>query len=439
MTVLPNCSTPLSGEFAPIQQQFFVPFHYDVYFTDDLLQLENPMLANIISPLGLEETLAENLQTAPKVLTIVDDGLLQHSHLLGKIMAYAQAYSQQMALVATPLVVPGGETAKNTPALVDQLCHVMETWGLGRHSYVLVFGGGAVLDLVGYAAAMVHRGIRLIRVPTTVLGQNNAGGCVKNGINAFGKKDFLGTFAPPFAVINDFSFLMSLSDRDWRAGIAEAVKVALIKDRDFFEQIEQDAEALANRCMAAMKRLIYRCVQLQLEHIASSGDPFESGASHPLDFGHWSAHRLELMTHYRLRHGEALAIGIALDTLYSQLSGILLTEDALRILDTLQKLGFSLVVPELFHALDYPEHSQSFFRGLKDFQEYLGGQLAITLLWSIGQSIEVHEVVLQHYREAIVIVAELSLTNSNTSAMNLVIGPRTHDSPSFTMPSHVSH
>ena len=410
MNVLSDCSATSPEEFASIHQHFAVPSQYDVHFTDDLLQLDNPLLANIISTQDYSQAPRsgaplENEQQPPKVLAIVDDGLLKHSNLLGKIMAYAQAYSAQMTLVATPLTIPGGETAKNTPALVGQLCHVMDIRGLCRHSYVLVFGGGAVLDAVGYAAAIAHRGIRLIRVPTTVLAQNDSGVGVKNSINAFGKKNFLGTFAPPFAVINDFSFLATLSDRDWRSGIAEAVKVALIKDRSFFEQIEQDAEALANRCMAAMKRLVYRCAQIHLDHIASYGDPFESGSSRPLDFGHWSAHRLEHMTSYRLRHGEAVAIGIALDTMYSKLSGVLPEADAMRILYTLQKLGFDLAVPELFPYLDQPEHSESLFRGLKDFREHLGGQLTIVLLWGIGQSIEVHEVELRYYREAIAILA----------------------------------
>ncbi len=422
MAVLSNCSATSPEEFPSIHQYFSVPSQYNVHFTDDLLQLDNPLLANVISAQTYSQSSQAELQVRalseteneepvpvhtdiPKVLAIVDGGLLEHSHLLGKIMAYAQAYSAQMTLVAAPLTVPGGETAKNTPALIGQLCHVIDVRGLCRHSYVLVFGGGAVLDAVGYAAAIAHRGIRLIRVPTTVLAQNDSGVGVKTSINAFGKKNFLGTFTPPFAVINDFSFLETLSDRDWRAGIAEAVKVALIKDRSFFEQIDQDAEALANRCMAAMKRLVYRCAQIHLDHIASYGDPFEAGSSRPLDFGHWAAHRLEHMTQYRLRHGEAVAIGIALDTMYSHLSGVLPKQEAMRILYVLQKLGFDLAVPELFPYLDQPDHAQSLFRGLKEFREHLGGQLTIMLLWGIGQSVEVHEVNLSHYREAIAILA----------------------------------
>ena len=106
-------------------------------------------------------------------------------------------------------------------------------------------GGGALLDLAGLAAATAHRGVRHIRIPTTTLSQCDSGVGVKNGINAFGKKNFIGTFAPPFAVINDFDLLASLPARDKRAGYVEAVKVALIRDSAFFNQIERDADKLA--------------------------------------------------------------------------------------------------------------------------------------------------------------------------------------------------
>ncbi|MCV5942208.1 3-dehydroquinate synthase, partial [Escherichia coli] len=84
-------------------------------------------------------------------------------------------------------------------------------------------GGGAVLDMVGFAAATAHRGVRLVRVPTTVLAQNDSGVGVKNSVNAYGKKNWLGTFAPPYAVLNDLPFLTALEDRDWLGGLAEAV------------------------------------------------------------------------------------------------------------------------------------------------------------------------------------------------------------------------
>jgi 3-dehydroquinate synthase len=280
----------------------------------------------------------------------------------------------------------------------------IESADLDRHSYVAVIGGGAVTDTAGYAAAIAHRGIRLIRIPTTVLAQNDAAVGVKNGVNAYGKKNFLGTFVPPVAVLNDFSFLNTLDDRQWRAGISEAVKVALIKDASFFEELEANADALNSRDKKAMTSLIFRCAELHLEHIATSGDPFEQGSSRPLDFGHWVAHKLEQLTDYRLLHGEAVAIGIVLDTIYSQLLGYISEEECNRILNLFRACGFTLYVPELENFLDNPEKKQSVLHGLQEFREHLGGELTIMLLDEIGTGVEVHEVDLPQYRKAIEIL-----------------------------------
>ena len=188
---------------------------------------------------------------------------------------------------------------------------------MDRHSFALVLGGGAVQDAAGFAAATAHRGIRTVRMPTTVLSQNDSGVGVKNGVNRFGSKNFVGTFSPPFAVVNDASFLDRLPARDRVAGLAEALKVALIRDAAFFESLEGAADALASFDRDATEEVARRCAALHLRHIATGGDPFELGSARPLDFGHWAAHKLESMTAHELRHGEAVAIGIALDTRYS--------------------------------------------------------------------------------------------------------------------------
>ncbi|MCL6753682.1 3-dehydroquinate synthase [Nostoc sp. CCCryo 231-06] len=383
----------------PIHQRVSVTFNYEVYFTKNLFELKNPTLAQVITADG---------ETKPKkVVAIVDAGILQHQpELVKQLVAYTKFYAEIVAIAAEPMIISGGEAAKNDRNLVDQIHQQIEAAGLCRHCYVLAIGGGAVLDLVGYAAATAHRGIRLIRIPTTVLAQNDSGVGVKNGINAFGKKNFLGTFAPPYAVINDSAFLTSLDDRDWRSGIAEAVKVALIKDASFFDYIHSHSKALGRRDMDTMQQVIYRCAQLHLEHIANSGDPFEMGSSRPLDFGHWAAHKLEHLTNYRLRHGEAVAIGIALDSTYSYLVGLLDCSEWQQILSTLSALGFTLYVPELVEKLSQLEHPHCLFRGLTEFREHLGGELTLMLLQRIGKGVEVHEVDLFLYRQAISLLRE---------------------------------
>jgi 3-dehydroquinate synthase len=232
----------------------------------------------------------------------------------------------------------------------------------------------------------------LIRVPTTVLSQDASAVGVKNGINAFGTKNYFGTFAPPFAVINDSTFLETLEDRDWLGGVAEAVKAALIKDPGFFTVIEREAGALVARDSTVMQRIVRRSAALHLAHIANGGDPFELGSSRPLDFGHWAAHRLEHLTAHRLRHGEAVAIGLALDCTYSHLAGLLPESDWRRIIDLLLALRLPVDVPELGMHLDTPDHPRSVLRGLSEFREHLGGELTVMLLRRIGEAFDVHQI-----------------------------------------------
>ena len=370
-----------------LSQSFSVAFHYQVHFTQRLFDVENSLLKEVFLK-----------GTPAKLFFVVDQGVAEaHPQLLAEIRSYTDAHSNSLALFADPLVVPGGEAAKNDTKYLQQIIEAVDRYRIDRHSYIVAIGGGAVLDMVGLAAAVAHRGVRHIRIPTTVLSQNDSGVGVKNGVNYFGKKNFLGTFAPPYAVINDSAFLSTLDDRDWRAGIAEAIKVALIKDTSFWERLEQDAPALVNRDQEAMSYLIHRCADIHLQHIAG-GDPFEMGSSRPLDFGHWVAHKLEQLTDYQLRHGEAVAIGIALDVTYSHLKGMLSEADLHRIIKLLLQIGFDIYTPELAEP--------DLLRGLDEFQEHLGGQLTIMLLEEIGRGVEVHEMDKSLIQQAIGQLAE---------------------------------
>lgn len=389
-----------------INQTFSVSFNYEVHFTRNIFNATNPLFANTVQPV--------NNAAPKKVLIVLDEGLqVHHPDLFSHIQAYAKAFRSQIDLIPQPVTIPGGEVSKNNPSFIEAILEKVNIEKIDRHSYIAVIGGGAVVDTAGYAAGIAHRGIRLIRIPTTVLSQNDASVGVKNGVNAFGKKNFVGTFTPPYAVINDFDFLSTLEQRDWISGISEAVKVALLKDADFFSFIDEQASALTNRAQKPMEKLIYECARLHLEHISSSGDPFEMGSSRPLDFGHWSAHKLEQLTNYELRHGEAVAIGIALDVTYSYLDGTLSKNNWKKILDVLKRCGFRLFVPELMSHLDNPSHPCSLLHGLQEFREHLGGELTIMLLNGIGNGVEVNEVDFDHYRHAVGIleVMEKELVN----------------------------
>lgn len=373
--------------FAPIEQSFAITFNYKLYFTKNLFSVNNPLFKDVV--------LGYRSKTSVKMIFVVDEGVYQHhSNLLDHIKAYCNAHSETLQFT-TLLTVPGGETSKNDHGNVDQVLKIINDNHICRHSFVVVIGGGAVIDMAGYAAAIAHRGINLIRIPTTVLSQNDAAVGVKNGINTFGKKNFLGTFAPPYAIINDIQFLNTLEDRDWIAGISEAVKVALIKDSDFFDYIEQNAGHLRDRDMECMQHLIYRCAQIHMQHIAEGGDPFENGSSRPLDFGHWAAHKLEDMMAYRIRHGEAVAIGMVLDMTYAFLMGFLEKDILLRAIAVLEAVGFNLRIP-----LKNKKEIDHLLGGIEEFREHLGGQLTITLISSVGTKHDVHEIDRSKMREA---------------------------------------
>ena len=364
-----------------IERTISVSFRHRIHFTRNVFGLGNPVL---------KEALASESNQAPKVLVFLDESLHKaQPALVTQIEVWFANNPGCAKLVCPPIILEGGERVKNSYFHVSEIQSKIDRYHIDGHSYVIAVGGGAVLDLVGLAAATAHRGVRHIRLPTTTLSQDDSGVGVKNGMNAFGKKNFIGTFAVPWAVINDFELLASLSPRDKRAGYIEAVKVACIRDAEFFETIERDAVKLREFEPEAMERLIFRSAELHANHIATSGDPFEMGSARPLDFGHWAAHKLEQISEYNIRHGEAVAIGIALDVVYARRAGFLDAASAERILKLMENLGFDIFANELLHVDS--EGALMVLKGLEEFREHLGGRLTITLLSSIGCGFEIHE------------------------------------------------
>jgi 3-dehydroquinate synthase len=326
----------------------------------------------------------------PRVLVFADDQVINAMpNLQDNLRAYAHTHAEALDLAGDLIVLPGGESCKNDFTLVQQGWQAIHEAGLDRHSYVFVIGGGAVLDLVCFAASTAHRGIRHVRFPTTTLSQGDGGVGVKNGVNYFGKKNWVGSFAVPYAVVNDFAFLESLPSRGRRNGIIEAIKVSLIRDQAFFEEIELMADGLAALEPRALERVVQRSAELHVEHIATGGDPFELGSARPLDFGHWAAHKLEQITQFEVTHGEAVAIGMAVDLVYSVRKGILEAATAQRVLALVERIGFETYHPSLLSKGRSGE--PAILEGLEEFREHLGGELTVTLVPQIGQKVEVHD------------------------------------------------
>ncbi|NOR79797.1 MAG: 3-dehydroquinate synthase [Methyloprofundus sp.] len=357
-----------------VKQEFTIRYDYPVIFSSNVFNPDNKTFRNTLERAGKQQH---------RVFVIIDSSVIEaHPALISQINSYFSQHKDIMLQAGDCLSISGGELAKQGFHFINEIYQYIADEKICRHSFIVVIGGGAVIDAVGYAAATAHRGVRLIRFPTTVLAQNDAGLGVKNAINLNNRKNFIGTFSPPWAVINDYEFLRTLAIRDKRAGMAEAIKIALVKDKTFFDFMYQHRKSLACFEEQYVQKLINQCANLHLNHIATSGDPFEQGSARPLDFGHWLAHKLEELSGNELNHGEAVAIGIAVDSHYSYQIKWLAENELNLILELLTSLGFNLNAPVLKKVITET--------ALDEFRQHLGGGLTITLLRKIGLGKEVN-------------------------------------------------
>lgn len=354
-----------------------VPFSYSVIWTKNIFNKDNLSFLDAID--FNESTKKQNC------LFIVENTINDlHENLNCQIKGYTSYHNKYIKFLGYE-VFKGGELCKNLH-FVEKICKVFKEYKVCRHSFIIIIGGGSFIDAIGFAATITHRGLRQIRIPTTVLSQNDSAVGVKNAINAFNNKNFIGTFAPPFAVINDNQFLQTLSQRYIISGITEGIKVALIKDLKFFNWIVLNADKLKTSDSKELQYFIEKTANLHISHIENSGDPFEATAARPLDFGHWAAHKLEQMSNGTLLHGEAVSIGICIDAHYAKYLGYLSTSELEQIINLFKTLGLP-IYNELLTTLKNGE--LEVFEGINDFREHLGGELHITLPKTIGDSIQI--------------------------------------------------
>ena len=357
-----------------IRDDFEVGFSHRLLFTQSVFDAANPLLDEVLR--------FDPAAPRPGVVAVVDSGLAEATP--GMLDAIGRRFgAEALPELRDVITVRGGEEAKNDPGVIDLVLNAIDRHRIDRRSLLMVVGGGAVIDAVGFVASTAHRGVRLLRVASTVLGQLDAAIGVKNSVNRFGQKNFVGCFDVPVAVVCDEAMLATLPDRHWCSGFSEAVKIACLKDAAFLDTLDRDAERIRDRDAAAARPVIRRCAELHLHHITRGGDPFERNEARPLDFGHWAAHRLESLSHFEITHGEAVSIGIALDTIYSVLDGRLAEATGERIVDVLRRLGLPVHHPLL--------HDDRLLDGLEEFREHLGGRLTVTLLEDVGRPIDVHE------------------------------------------------
>ncbi len=235
------------------------------------------------------------------------------------------------------LEMPEGERFK-TLATVEALAEKLPTLGADRNAVILAFGGGVCGDVAGFLASMYMRGVELVQVPTTVLAQVDASVGGKTGVNLKAGKNLIGAFWQPRVVLIDPAVLSSLPDREFRAGLYEALKCGVIGNPELFRDFEEHRDKIAKRHPATIERLIAESVRLKA-HVVSV-DEKENGLRRVLNFGHTIGHALEAETGYRsLLHGEAVAWGMIAAAEVAAGVGKLNDADALRIREATRAVG----------------------------------------------------------------------------------------------------
>ncbi|OKH34561.1 hypothetical protein NIES2101_38770 [Calothrix sp. HK-06] len=390
----------------PIHQNVTVNVKYNVYLTTGLFNFKNPLLARFIA--------GKNADQPKQVLAIVDEELLRTwCRLLWQLDCYSKLYSNMFTLICKPLVVPK-EEVKTYIHWREQFHKLIEPVKLEQECYLLAIGGQNVLTLADYLVTSTYRQINLIRVPVTLMAPNYLGIGERNQTSKTIKN--INNFTLPYTVFNDFAFIKKMDETEWRSSIIEAIRLALMLDADFFEFLAENISALVARDVDIMQQAVHRYAKSCLTHFSTNSNPYIIRNFNPFDFGDWSISKLEKLTN-RLHSSEALAIGIALNSTYSYLIGMLSRLEWQKILKILVVLSFDLYVPELAQQADKLKNSSQ--SQISSTTEEKDG-LSLKLAQRIGKGTEVYEVNLSLYRQAIIMVQEFVENNPK-----LVITPTT--------------
>lgn len=271
------------------------------------------------------ERVINSLYQNPIIVT--DENIAKHH--LEKIQTLFNAKS---------IIVPAGEEHKN----LETVSHLWKAFlenGLDRKSTVIALGGGVIGDMTGFAASTYMRGIDWIGIPTTLLSMVDASVGGKTGFDLPEGKNLIGSFYPPKLVIADLSLLLTLTDRELRSGMAEVVKHGIISDPDLFSMCQHGMDWVN----ANLEEVVKRAMAVKIKVIEE--DPYEKGIRAALNLGHTVGHAVELVSKFELRHGEAIAIGTAVEARYAARVGLASQSTVEAIESTLSKLGLPIQIP----------------------------------------------------------------------------------------------
>lgn len=300
--------------------------------------------------------------------------LLSDEKLTATLAKNIQSFLKEGGVEVEIFSVPSGEIHKTreTKQMLEDLL-LEKKWG--RDSCFIALGGGMVTDLVGYLASTYCRGIPWIAIPTTLLGMVDASIGGKTGVNTPHGKNLIGTFYPPTAVFIDIAVLKTLPQEEWRNGVVEMIKHACIADKKLFQELQGATKNLFEDD-AQLLHLIEQSCSIKKNIVEK--DEREMGVREILNFGHTIGHALESLEHYRISHGEAVAMGMVLESQLAQRLGFLKEQDALAIVELLEAYQIPLRRPVL-------EQNENFLKQLQLDKKSKKGVPHYVLLREIGK------------------------------------------------------
>ena len=304
---------------------------YPIFVGNNLLQQSCELLKNYISN---------------KKIIIIYDNYFANKNLSNKFFEELIQSIRTETISVNLIGIPGGDKTKS----MSQLTNIIEkalSFEIDRDTIIIAFGGGVIGDIAGFAASILLRGINFIQIPTTLLSQVDSSVGGKTGVNGTLGKNLIGSFHQPLAVIADTIILKSLPNRELNAGFSEVIKYGLIKDKDFFEWLEENYTKILDYDDLKLKKIIIKSCSIKSDIVQD--DEKEYGERALLNLGHTFAHAIESFGSYdgKIIHGEAVAIGICMAFRFSFKLGLCIQSDLERVINIFQKSKLPTTLKEI--------------------------------------------------------------------------------------------
>ncbi|RNC97254.1 sedoheptulose 7-phosphate cyclase [Lysinibacillus halotolerans] len=339
-------------------------FSYDVYFEDDMFNIKNPLIKQV---------------TNNRKLIIIMSKTVERLYY-DKIMNYFQFNNFDYSV----LTIETGEENK-TLQNIENIVSFCNQKNADRKTILIGIGGGILLDMVGFAASMVRRKLDYIRIPTTLVGQIDAGIGIKTGVNFEKKKNYIGSFYPPIACLNDISFLYTLSELNIICGLAEIIKMGIIVDKSLILLIEANKESLLKSYRTQGQENVTINILATIDMLDELKPNFyEENLERLVDFGHTFSPYIEEKSNYEIPHGIAVGLDIALSTEISYLKKYLKKEDRERILKLLLECKLDIYNTKTFNTVELK-------KSLDRIELHRGGDLNLVVPEKIGSAIFVKD------------------------------------------------